>query len=432
MRKFLLYSSALVAGGLLNGVAEAACIQTPTCSSLGYTSSSSCEGGIKCPFGNAWNCTAPNKITELEKILEELKVQISTSNCKVGDILYSDMTCGENTYPDKTAIGVVFDAAKGLAVALDSYPSMWGFVDVDVPSLPNYNTYEDALSDWNGFSNTKNAYEYAKSAQFMAPAFEIALAHSTKGTVRGQWYLPARGELKALGSNLDTIKSTLKKVGSDSRANFDVSSTENNSSQFWSSVEAKRKWIASTGFSYFSPIINYTSQEKIKVSECMFGDILYSDKTCSKNKINGKTPIGIVFDGTRKRAIALRSIDSSRSSFSLSRNISTASDIDGKKNTQEFLAYNIPFINAAHNYSTEGTKVGDWYIPAMGEWYVINYSYFFLNERLKEVNGEEFVHLSDYWSSTAGNNTVYYISIGFGYLDNSYNKSHKVRPALAF
>ena len=67
----------------------------------------------------------------------------------------------------------------------------------------------------------------------------------------------------------------------------------------------------------------------------------------------------------------------------------------------------------------------------MGEWYVINYSYLFLNERLKEVNGEEFAR-SGYWSSTAGNNTVYYISIGFGALDNSYNESHKVRPALAF
>ena len=54
MRKFILCSSTFM---LLNGVAEAACIQTPSCSSLGYESTSSCSGGIKCPFGNAWNCT---------------------------------------------------------------------------------------------------------------------------------------------------------------------------------------------------------------------------------------------------------------------------------------------------------------------------------------------------------------------------------------
>ena len=68
MRKILLMSSALVVSGLLSGAAEAACIQTPTCSSLGYTSSSSCTGGTKCPFGNAWNCTVvdlTNKITEI-------------------------------------------------------------------------------------------------------------------------------------------------------------------------------------------------------------------------------------------------------------------------------------------------------------------------------------------------------------------------------
>ena len=67
MRKFLLYSTILVAF-TMSGVAEAACIQTPSCSSLGYTSSSSCDGGIKCPFGNAWNCTGPNNTTKINSI----------------------------------------------------------------------------------------------------------------------------------------------------------------------------------------------------------------------------------------------------------------------------------------------------------------------------------------------------------------------------
>ena len=54
MKQYLLLTSALVASGLLNsGVAEAACIKTPTCSSLGYESTTSCSGGLKCPFGNA-------------------------------------------------------------------------------------------------------------------------------------------------------------------------------------------------------------------------------------------------------------------------------------------------------------------------------------------------------------------------------------------
>ena len=128
MRKFLLYSSALVVLGLSGGVAEAACIQTPTCSSLGYTSTSSCTGGTKCPFGEAWNCTASdlndkiteqtNKITELETQITELKKEMVTSTCLVGDILYSDMTINPDYVSGKTPIGVVFDCRKKLGLKI--------------------------------------------------------------------------------------------------------------------------------------------------------------------------------------------------------------------------------------------------------------------------------------------------------------------------
>ena len=82
MRKILLYSSAFVAF-TMSGVAEAACIQTPTCSSLGYTSSSSCSGGTKCPFGNAWNCTGPNNTTEINKLKTEISgIKTDITNIK--------------------------------------------------------------------------------------------------------------------------------------------------------------------------------------------------------------------------------------------------------------------------------------------------------------------------------------------------------------
>ena len=68
MKQYLLLTSALVAGGLLSGTAGAACIKTPTCSSLGYESTTSCTGGVKCPFGNAWNCTGPNNTTKINSI----------------------------------------------------------------------------------------------------------------------------------------------------------------------------------------------------------------------------------------------------------------------------------------------------------------------------------------------------------------------------
>ena len=86
MKKILLASVGVMVMSM--GTAYAACIPTPSCASLGYESSSSCEGGIKCPFGNAWNCTLVNKITEIEKIIQEGGSSGSkdTSNCKIGSI----------------------------------------------------------------------------------------------------------------------------------------------------------------------------------------------------------------------------------------------------------------------------------------------------------------------------------------------------------
>ena len=216
MRKFLLYSSALVLG--LSGVVEAACIQTPTCSSLGYTSSSSCTGGVKCPFGNAWNCTASenkteltNKITELEKQLTEIKRHINSSNCQVGNILYSDFTCSSYVIANKTPIGVVFDIVNNLAVALEQKEKVaWSTTNFDIPALMPYVDYK---SDYEGKKNTKAIYDYCKANNKSCPAVEYAYTYKTEGTSEGDWYLPSALELKTLLDTRDTISPLLSQVG---------------------------------------------------------------------------------------------------------------------------------------------------------------------------------------------------------------------------
>ena len=218
MRKFLLYSSVLVAGGLLSGVAEAACIQTPTCSSLGYTSSSSCTGGIKCPFGNAWNCTASenkteltNKITELEKQLTEIKRHINSSSCQVGNILYSDFTCNSYVVANKTPIGVVFDIVNNLAVALEQKEKVaWSTTNFDIPALMPYVDYK---SDYEGKKNTKAIYDYCKANNKSCPAVEYAYTYKTEGTSEGDWYLPAYLELESLMNNKGSINKSLGLLG---------------------------------------------------------------------------------------------------------------------------------------------------------------------------------------------------------------------------
>ena len=222
MRKFLLYSSALA---LLSGVAEAACIQTPTCSSLGYTSTSSCTGGTKCPFGNYWNCTAAesnnkiteltNKITELETQITELQKEVGTSNCQVGDILYSDMSCNPNIVSGKTPIGVVFDRIDKRAIALETKNDL-EFADagIDLSSMPSFSNEVSAKQDWNGKENTTEALNICKTNIYnlKCPALEYVTSYKTEGTKAGDWYLPSAGEMNAIFLNKEILNTTLKNL----------------------------------------------------------------------------------------------------------------------------------------------------------------------------------------------------------------------------
>ena len=237
MRKILLYSSALVVSGLLSGVAEAACIQTPSCSSLGYTSSQSCNGGVKCPFGNAWNCTASdlsaqiteltnkiteqtnkiteitNKITTIEEKIVTIESGASSSNCIIGDILYSDMSCDSNVVEGKTPIGVVFDRANRLAIALDTERKAWSDNNVDVPGLSDYISASTVTADWKGKNNTRLVLESCKTQGTSCPAFEYVNSYKTDGTKAGDWYLPAGGELNAIYGNRGVLNTALGKIG---------------------------------------------------------------------------------------------------------------------------------------------------------------------------------------------------------------------------
>ena len=235
MRKFLLMSSALFVGGLLNGVANAACIQTPTCSSLGYTSTSSCTGGTKCPWGNYWNCDAINKInslnsqitnltnkiteqtntiTNLETQITEIRKEVTTSNCWVGDILYSDMTCNSIYVASKTPIGVVFDRSRKLAIGLGESSSTleWSPKDFDVPGVDNIKDRTLAITDLDGKKNTSTILAYCKTKGKSCPAFEYVNSYKTEGTKAGDWYLPSTGELYAIYGNMGVLNVALGKI----------------------------------------------------------------------------------------------------------------------------------------------------------------------------------------------------------------------------
>ena len=267
MKQYLFLTSALVVSGLLSGAAEAACIQTPTCSSLGYTSSQSCNGGIKCPFGNAWNCTASNlsnKITEVTNKITEITNKITTieekivtiengassSNCIIGDILYSDMSCDPNVIATKKPIGVVFDRTKRLAMALEESQQHWSYPDYfDVPGLNNITSESAATADWQGKNNTRLVLEYCKTNGDSCPAFEYVNSYQTEGTKAGDWYLPALGELNAMYGNMGVLNAALEKIGG----------TKLSSDAYWSSSECSHSeaWELYFGDAH---VLNYVTE----------------------------------------------------------------------------------------------------------------------------------------------------------------------------
>ena len=217
MKKILLASVGIMV--MSAGTGYAACIPTPSCSSLGYESSSSCEGGIKCPFGNAWNCTLVNKITEIEKIIQEGGASSNkgdTSNCVVGSIFYSDWTCSYGSViATKAPIGVVVysdNAGHGQVMALKSIGSYTrGVNGTDLPTLQNYSSASDASKDFSSCENTLKIIADGDKETCAAPW--AVQEYKTVGTSAGDWCLPAAGIFTSIYNNLSIINNAFNLTG---------------------------------------------------------------------------------------------------------------------------------------------------------------------------------------------------------------------------
>ena len=451
MRKILLMSSALA---LLSGTAEAGCIQTPSCSSLGYSSTTACEGGLKCPWGNAWFCNVGGGGGSGSNP--------DYSNCKIGDILYSDMSCNANMVASKTPIGVVFDTTNGLAIAKDEFANMpWGYVGEDVSGVQNSSSVSTSTADWQGFKNTKAMYEADKSG-VNYPAIKKVLTYSTTGTEQGQWYLPAAGELQAISINKDILNTTLAKIGGTQMSgNYWSSSEQNDVTGYYinignNSSTTGRKIAKNKA----KPVINFGSKNKTDFAynsggsvktACGVGDILYSDKKCYIGGVqSGKKPIGVVFDADRRTAIALEYSPSTMRWSGYKTDIpgltnitdeyKAKQDFNGKANTAAIIAYDndngLSHVAAdyAYNYITTGTNAGEWYLPAFGELYTVYSNKDYMNYALSLVGKKDIPTTSSHWSSSEYSSAgAWWLSFGNGVVGtNGKGDYNYVRPVLAF
>ena len=250
MKKILYSTTAFILFGLAQS--QAACITTPSCTTLGYTSTTSCTDGLKCPFGNYWNCTHINKITELtNKITEqtnkitELEKVIETSQsqgeiCVIGSILYSDKSCYLNPQKGKTPIGIVVyvdGKGGGQALALNSIGSYaWGGEGTDISGLPNYTSRDKAATDYASCANSKIIMAAGDKSKY--PAVWAANEYKTEGTSVGDWCLPAAGIFTSCYDNKTLVNQGLERVNG----------TEFTFPNAWSSSEYDRSYVWYTYF----------------------------------------------------------------------------------------------------------------------------------------------------------------------------------------
>ena len=85
----------------------------------------------------------------------------------------------------------------------------------------------------------------------------------------------------------------------------------------------------------------------------------------------------------------------------------TVEDMDGMRHTKDILNSkdydpdNFTAVEYCKNYSTEGTKSGDWYMPAIGECVKITQNMLIINMSLSKAGFTTF-DLSYLWSSSEG------------------------------
>ena len=226
-----IFGAGLIALAFSVGTAKIAsaqsCTVPPTCDALGYTKTATdCKdmSTLKCPFDQS-------------KVFCVTAAEAGgAGSCKVanvGDILFSDMSCGSSMVDGKRAIGVIFEPDYRLAVALSTTTKVWSTEYFDIPGLTN-SSQSEAMADYNGKNNTKTIMTYCVANSKSCPAAEYASNFSTLGTQAGDWYLPGLGELNALYSHKTAVNEGLSKAkGTALPDSYHWSSSEHSNNLAW-------------------------------------------------------------------------------------------------------------------------------------------------------------------------------------------------------
>ena len=130
----------------------------------------------------------------------------------------------------------------------------WGYTNFDIPELTNYANSDTAITDMNGKANTEIVLNYAtaqtdwKTASAITftdaagyyPLFECSWRYHTSGTVQGDWFVPACGQVYYLYNNVDILNAinlSFANLGASTyefeRSSTKGTSTECNGAKAW-------------------------------------------------------------------------------------------------------------------------------------------------------------------------------------------------------
>lgn len=186
----------------------ATCTTPPSCSSLGYTQTAAdCEGknAIRCPMDNsALFCGNANDGTQ-------------PSPAK---ILYADHTVSSTYYPNKKAIGIVFDEKNRKAIGLEYFinqPSCMGdSTYYEVSDITSCEEEELETCATDGKINTQkikqscgSSHSYMNMTDKGVLKTYVPDGCSAAWCGVGQWYIPSIAELKQIYKNLRNINAAL-------------------------------------------------------------------------------------------------------------------------------------------------------------------------------------------------------------------------------
>ena len=187
-------------------------------------------------------------------------------------------------------------------------------------------------------------------------------------------------------------------------------------------------------------------------AQCSLGDILFSDGTCSANTVSGKTPIAVVVykSGNCGQALALNSVGGGTTykwsteyvDISTLPNLSTSQasqDYASCENSAKIRAQGnsstYPAVWAAYNYTTTGTKAGDWCLPAAGIFTSYYNNQSVINTGFSRAGGTKFTTSTYAWSSSEYDTTwawYSYFDFSYGLDDGIKYGGSVVRPVIEF